>query len=201
MANFSVFLGGLRSTNSNLAMFPSFPPDPTSPMGGDARSPEGAAKMRHLAWPGSIAANNCVSCGGYGCGESRALAAFCSQITASLAVGDTFDTHIIPLGSVLTRVYWRVDGAVTGLSYTLATVSDTGPSPTVTAITGSTINGAALGTGVFTLATPLVFTSNGLLRLVIAGLPTATAANASCRLMGASLQLAPLLLKPIGGAF
>lgn len=201
MANFNLFYGGLRPQNAGLTMLPSFPPDPQPPIAVDVRAePATTAKYRQLAFPASLGAINCASCGGYACGESQALAAYCAQITGTLAVNDTFDVAIIPAGSVLTRVVWRVASVAAGATFTVSYVSSTSGG-TVTAIPTSTIDGGTVGMGVFTLATPVVFANNGLLRLVITGLPTSTAANAACRLRGLDLSIAPELLRPQGGSF
>lgn len=202
MANFNVFYGGLRPQNAGLTMLPSFPPDPQPPLSVDIRAePAYTAKYRQLAFPASLGAVNCASCGNAACGESQALAAYCAQITGTLAVNDTFDVAIIPAGSVLTRVVWRVASIAAGATFTVSYVASTAVGAAVTAIPTSTINGGAVGMGVFTLATPVAFADNGLLRLVVTALPTSTAANAACRLRGLDLSIAPELLRPQGGAF
>lgn len=193
MTTHNLFFGGQRTNNPEWAMLPSVEPKPDDYMEPDARgTPVWFSLTRRLTFR-----NTCASCGGCsdicpGCpppadlckcggkkmdGGSAALAKYVEG--NSIVEGDILNSVIVPKGSALAYVWWKVANPVPGLTLELrvrgnaSSVGGTALAP-VPIVLG-TIDGAACDEGLicvpaFNGCLPY-FNQNDMLQVVVSSLP------------------------------
>jgi hypothetical protein len=157
-------------------LLPSVPFDPDQPIEADAR---------RNGIDFSI-----LRCVDFGCGDSPCSGCVTAECKGSIAladylsknpivVGDVVDLAYLPRLYTLREVYWRVEKAVTPMTFDLQVADYNGAAPPIVLATG--ISGAALNWDVLDVATitggVFPIRTNGVLQMVITDLPPPAPAN------------------------
>ena len=138
MANYNLAHGGDIHYNPNYDLYPQNAYVNGRPEFGSSTT---ALKPAHHWEGGNYAAVRHISFGD----EAHQIGA--QKIGRLLEAGDTFLSHIVPSGSLLTDFHYRVHGGLEGASFTLRLASDQ-------SVIG-TVDGSVTGDGWFQLATPV----------------------------------------------
>lgn len=138
MANYNFAHGGDIHYNENYAMYPQNAYVPGRAEFGSSETP---LKPAHHWEGGHYAAVRHMSFND----EQHQIGL--KQSASKLVAGDTFLSHIVPSGSLLTDLHYRVHGPLAGASFTVQLASD----GTVL----GTVDGSVAGSGWFALTTPV----------------------------------------------
>lgn len=230
MATHDLFFGGQRTNNPHWAMFPQVEPNPDDYMEPDARgTPIWFSLTRRLIWSPCCASCGC-SAGGCGCeAPQNAVACACPPSMRKIdsgsaglhhylennpiAVGDVINSVIIPKGSALVYLWYKVEKAITPFTFDIrvrgnaASLGGTTAAPVpfslITGVDGTTVNEGLICVDTLNSGCPLWFDQNDMIQVVVTDLPPQT--NNDCGaccpggIAGSSIIISPVVMVPCRG--
>lgn len=175
MANHNLFMGGLRTSVNTLGrgLYPQVPPSPDQFFVADDRRGQIMFANSHLL---DFSCEGCDSCSDT-MNHAYYQAFRDYLLNYDIVAGDTIWTHIIPLESVLERVFWKVVTPITPFDFDIVfrDSTDLNDLTAVTTVLAPAVSGAAPGIGIIdveTIVAPLLLTSrNGLVGIKINTMP------------------------------
>jgi hypothetical protein len=171
MAVHKLFLGGMGNATFTLGqnMFPSVDLPPFREVGPAYEKTLTQAAITRTFDFGCGPSPTCTDCSG--AKGQLDLQAYARDHV--FAVGDVIEAAELPMNTILTGVFWKLDGASPGVTVQLRIRGLAGTSVPASVDLGAVIDFATVGGSYIHLATPLYLDHNDMLEFVLVTLPPA----------------------------